>query len=136
MTTKDFINRVGDLIGKDDLKTAITELSNLLRNSKKLDEIILHSARYNDLMKQIRSGTISFEDANITKNKIRYAVLDMLRDIEESVETSPELESEIDKALEESEHIIIQNTSNIGDNSSNNTVVQGIRNIDGDFSVG
>jgi len=136
MTTKDFINRIGDLIGKDDLKTAITELRNLLQKSKKLDEIILHSARYNDLMKQIRIGTISFEDANITKNKIRYAVLDMLCDIEENIETNPELESEVNETLKENESFIIQNTSKIGDNSNNNAVIQGLNNVSGNFTIG
>lgn len=136
MTTKDFINRIGDLVGKDDLKTAITELRNLLQKSKQLDEIILHSARYNDLMQQIRIGTINFEDANITKNKIRYAILDMVRDIEENIETNPELENGVNETIKENKAFIIQSTSNIGDNSNENAVVQGIQNIGGDFSIG
>jgi hypothetical protein len=33
MTTKEFIARIGDLIGKDDLNTAISEIRNLLQKS-------------------------------------------------------------------------------------------------------
>ncbi len=99
MTTKQFTERIGDLIGKNDLKTAITELKQLLQKSNKLNDIILQSARYNDVMQQIHLGTINFEDANITKNKIRYALLDMLREIEEGIENNPELEKETDRIL-------------------------------------
>ncbi len=120
MTIKQFIERIGDLVGKDDLKTAIAELRNLLQKSKSLDEVIVHSARYNDLMKQIRQGTISFEDADIKKTKLRYAVLDMAREIETEIENKPELESEVDEILAKNatyfDYSINQTHSGTGDN--------------------
>ena len=61
------------MIAKDELKVAIQELSFLLKNSEKLNEIVLQSARYNSLTKQIRMGTIDNNQANITKNQIRFA---------------------------------------------------------------
>ena len=136
MTTKNFTERIGDLVGIDELETAITELKNFLQKSKRVDEIIVQSARYNELMEQMRMGTINFEDANVTKNKIRYAILSIVRDIEENIEANPALETEADKTLEENKSVIIQNTSTIGNNSNQNIVVQGIQNIGGDFSIG
>jgi predicted HTH transcriptional regulator len=80
---KSFVETIGELIGKDELALAIKNLYALLKDSPKLDEAILQSARYNDVIKQIRLGIVDFEQANITKNQIRYALLDLLRDIEE-----------------------------------------------------
>jgi hypothetical protein len=51
-------------------------------------------------MKQIRLGAINFDDASITKNKIRYAVLDIVREIVESIEINHGLGKEVDKLLE------------------------------------
>jgi len=87
-------------------------------------------------MKQIRLGMITYEEANVTKNKIRYAVLDMVREIEENIETNPALQQETDKILHQNEKYIIQNTSNIGNNSNNNTVVQGIITQNGNITIG
>jgi len=136
MTTKDFIARVGDLIGKDDLKTAIDELRSLLQKSKQLDELIVQSARFNELMQQIRMGTISFDDASLTKNKIRYAIMDMLRDIEENLETNPAIETELNKTLQQDASIVTNNTSQIGNNSNNNIVLQGIKTQNGNITIG
>jgi predicted HTH transcriptional regulator len=97
-STKYFVELIGDLIGKDELALAIQNLYGLLKNSPKLDEAILQSARYNDVIKQIRLGTIDFEQANITKNQIRYALLDLLRDIE-AQESNPEINTEIELFL-------------------------------------
>jgi hypothetical protein len=136
MTTKGFINRIGDLIGKDDIKTAISEIRNLLQKCKHLDEIIIHSARYNDLMKQIRLGIITSEEADITKNKIRYAVLDIVREIEENIEQNQELEQETDNILGQIHKFSIQNISNIGNNSNNNITVQDISTQNGNITIG
>ena len=90
-----FVETIGDLIGKDELAKAIQLLYALLKESPQLDEAILQSARYNDVIKQIRLGTVDFEQANITKNQIRYALLVLVREIEEQ-----ELKSEISTEIE------------------------------------
>lgn len=107
MNVSNFTERIGDLVGKNELQTAIAELRRLLQKSPKLDELILQSARYNDIMAQIRAGTIDFENANIIKNKIRYAILDLVREIEGAVELDLELKNELEK-LED-----VQTQSNI-----------------------
>jgi predicted HTH transcriptional regulator len=136
---KSFAEIIGDLIGKDELALAIQNLCALLKGSPKLDEAILQSARYNDVIKQIRLGIIDFEQANMTKNQIRYALLDLLREIE-AQESKAEINAEIELFLskqpiiqgkniitgtiqsekeirigdtDKSSHILIQNVDNI-----------------------
>jgi predicted HTH transcriptional regulator len=80
--TKYFLDNINDLISRDEIGSAIQLLHDLLKDSPVLEETLLHSARYTDVMKQIRLGTIDYEQANITKNKIRYALLDLVREID------------------------------------------------------
>jgi hypothetical protein len=101
MNLNNFTEQIGNLIAKDELSKAIGLLKKLLDKSPKLDEAIIQSARFNDIMKQVRLGVVDFEQANITKNKIRYAILDLLRDMEESVESNSEIRTEIENLKEE-----------------------------------
>ena len=98
MTT--FSEQIGVLIGKDDLKGAIKSLHKMLKNSPKLDEAIMQSARFTELSKQIRLGIIDFEQADFTKNKIRYAIIDLVRDMEEICESNSEINREVSKNIE------------------------------------
>ena len=52
--TQTFIAHIRELIAKDDLKTAIQRLSALLKDSPLLDHAVQQSARYNNVMQQIR----------------------------------------------------------------------------------
>lgn len=113
MTIKDYSEHIGNLIGKDDLKTAIQELSKLLKNSPLLDEAIVQSARYSDIMKQIRLGSVSFEEANLTKNKIRMGILSLMAEMEEQVQNNELLTSEVEKSLSAKGGSIIQNSENV-----------------------
>lgn len=113
MTFKDYSERIGNLIGKDDLKAAIWELNQLLKDSPQLNEAIVQSARYNEVMKQIRTGSISFEEANLTKNKIRLGILNLLEEIETQAASNEMLHSEIEKALSTEGSISIRNSENV-----------------------
>lgn len=119
-----FSERIGNLIGEDDLKTAISDMSQLLKNSKKLDEVIVQSARYTDLMNQIRRGTIDMDNADVNKNKIRFALLDLLREVETTAAEDPEIKAEIN-GIEEprTQTIIRQSHSGSGDNVGGDKVV-------------
>ena len=77
-----FVNNVRQLIGENDLKTALNELQRFLKDSPKLDEMLMHSARFQDVLKHIHLGTIDFDTATITKNQINKGVLELLREIE------------------------------------------------------
>ena len=70
-----FIPHIRSLIAKDDLKTAIQQLSALLKDSPQLDEALQLSARYHHVLKQIRLGVVEVEAANVTHNQIRHGLL-------------------------------------------------------------
>ena len=77
-----FLNHIRVLIGESDLKTAFSQLKRFLKDSPKLDEALMHSARFQDVMHHIHLGTIDFDKANVTKNQINQGVLELLREIE------------------------------------------------------
>ena len=113
MSIKDYCSHIGDLIGRDELKMAIQELHQLLKGTPRLDEAIVQSARYNDIMKQIRLGAVSFDEANLTKNQIRMGILSLLAEIEEQAEGNKALGAEIEKSLSPEGRNIIQNSTNV-----------------------
>jgi hypothetical protein len=124
MDIRKFTDHIGDLIAKDDLQTAINLLHKLLAKSSKLDEVILQSARFSDITKQIRLGTVNFEDATVTKNKIRFAILDLVRDIEEQVELNQGVKNDIDGLTEMvTQPTITQTHHGSGDNIIGNKTV-------------
>lgn len=98
MTSKDLMKKLVSLLAKDKLEKLISILQQLLKNSSKLDEVIVQSSRYNDVMRQIRLGIISTQDANIEKNKIRFALIDMVRTLELEMDKSVEIEKEIERS--------------------------------------
>jgi Effector-associated domain 11 len=89
-----FIAYIRELIAEDDFKTAIQQLSALLKDSPQLDEVVQQSARYNHLMHQIRLGLVDFQAANITQNQIRFGVLELLRELEHPISLSIQAEVE------------------------------------------
>ena len=61
-----------------------------------MDEIILQSARYSEISNFLRKGALSYEKAHVTMNRIRAALLEILREIEE-IGLVEELEKEKSK---------------------------------------
>jgi Effector-associated domain 11 len=108
--TQNFIAQIRILIGKDDLPTAIQQLSTLLKNSPRLDEAILHSARYNNVIQQIRLGLVDFNSANIAKNQIRHGILELLREIEEQLK-EPIINTEVEQFTIKIEKNIVKDTT-------------------------
>ena len=82
---KEYLDKIGELIGKDELEEAILMLNKLLEKDKRLDELILQSARLNDIEKQIRLGIVDFKNASLTKNQIRFGILSIVREIEKDL---------------------------------------------------
>lgn len=123
MNNKDFIKKVYKLIENNDIKSAINELKEVLENSPKLTELILQSSRYNDIMSEIRMGTVEFEDANVTKNQIRLGLLSFIEKLqEENLEVRSEMENAI--SIVNSKNVVTGSTIsaggsvNIGDQTS------------------
>ena len=112
---------VGNLIGTDELTEAISYLRNVLRNSPKLDQILIQSGRLTDLMQQIRIGTVNYEQANLTKNQIRFGILDLIREIDTISESNPD----ILKDFEGQQNIptLIQNHTGSGDNVGRDQII-------------
>ncbi len=104
MTTQIFLNRIRALIGKGDLKVALRQLQQLLKDSPKLDDALMHAARFEDVIKHIHLGTIDTNAASITQNQIRMGILNLLREIEEQGK-SPVIQAEMEKAVLLSEEI-------------------------------
>lgn len=125
----DFTEELLSLISEDKLPQVIQTLSQLLKGSPQLNEFTLQSARYHDISRQIRNNTIDFEKANIEKNKIRMALMDILYQMEKGTGAHPAMEKELSDFLEKekksSPQISIKNTINGG----NNHIFQGFSNM-------
>ena len=95
-----FIHNLRRLIAKGELETSINDLITFLSKSPKLDDVIMQSARLSDLAKQVRNGTIRYDDINITKNQITKAVLELIREVEENLNKNEELRDEAERIEE------------------------------------
>lgn len=119
--TQQFTDHILQLIAKDQMPEAISAIQQLLKGSPLFNEAILHSARYNDIMKSIRMGVVDAQQANTEKNKIRYALMDMLRELEESMEQNQALKTEVENYLQKPG--AVNNTATIS--GDGNIVIQG-----------
>ena len=104
MTTQSFLFNIRELIGKGNLKSALNQVRQLLKNSPKLDDALLQSARFNNLLNDIKLGVLDYEKANTTKTQINKGLLDILREIEEQ-EAQPAIHAEIENAIRISEEM-------------------------------
>lgn len=92
-----FPAQVRELISTDELPEALRLLQELLKNSPKLHEVLLQSARLSDIGREIRLGLIDYNQANLTKNQIRAALLELLSEIEMQENTVPEVREEMER---------------------------------------
>jgi tetratricopeptide (TPR) repeat protein len=109
--TQTFIAHIRDLLAKDDVQTAIQQVSALLKDSPLLDEAVQQSARYNNVMQQIRLGLVDFSSANIAQNQIRYGILELLREIEEQEVKTPDIKAEVERFAVKIEKNIVKNST-------------------------
>jgi tetratricopeptide (TPR) repeat protein len=99
METRSFPNLIRELIARNDLPAALQQLRELLDNSPLLDEVILQSARFHDIRKQMRQGIVGSDEANEEQDKIRSGLLELLTEIERQEAHSPEIQQEIKHAV-------------------------------------
>ncbi len=111
MTPSSFLERIRELIAGDELDEALQLLRKLLDNTRKLDEALHQAGRFADIRRQIRLGTVSHEDATLTKNQIRAALLDLVSEIE-SQGATPALKEEVERAISivESKNVVADST--------------------------
>lgn len=80
---KSYIPAIRQLIAEDELQQALELLRLNLSGDPRLDEAVHQSGRFQYIRKQIRLGIVSFEDANLTQNQIRFGLLDLLSEMEQ-----------------------------------------------------
>ncbi|MEX0288049.1 MAG: hypothetical protein AB3N14_02980 [Flavobacteriaceae bacterium] len=100
MKAKEFIQQMHSLIENGDLPQVIDSLKKLFKGSKKLDELILHSARYNSIMEKIRMGTLDYENSTVAINQLTVALIHMVNTLENEALPNQELSSEIERITE------------------------------------
>jgi len=66
-TVNQYIEEVRNLVAANNLPKAMEKLRAMLQNTPTLNEVLIQQSRYADTLKQIRAGTISFEDAGRAK---------------------------------------------------------------------
>lgn len=129
-TNNQFIRHLRNLIARDEVQAVLEQLRILLANTPKLDEAIQQSGRFENIRRQIRLGTVSHADANLTQNQIRAGLLKLLREIE-TQSTQPAFYREIENAISiiNSKNLVVGSTISasgnvqIGDSTSNFSVV-------------
>ena len=111
MNPQQFITHIRSLIAEDRLSEALKQLRLLFANSPKLDEALLQTARFQAIRKQIRLGTVSHEDATLTKNQIRAGLMDLLLEMEEQ-EKTPAIREEMAQAISviNSKNVVVGST--------------------------
>ena len=76
------IQEIQLLVAEDKLDQALQKLQELLKDSSRLNEVILQTGRLANVQSQIRMGTISGSQADLTKNQIRAGILSLINDLE------------------------------------------------------
>jgi hypothetical protein len=111
MRNQQFIQNIRHLIAKDDLSTAITGLKELLDNAPQLNEVLHQSGRFENIRRQIRLGTVSHSEANLTQNQIRAGLLELVSEIE-THRATPVLGDEIERAISivNSKNVVVGST--------------------------
>lgn len=84
-----FFAQLRILLARNELLPVLEQLRALLYQSPKLDEVLAQSGRFHALREQIRLGVLSHAEASLTQNQIRAGLLDLLRDLEETLGEQP-----------------------------------------------
>lgn len=82
--TTQFIDQLRDLIAAGEESRAVEQLTAFLKGIDRdyYREAIVQQSRVNDVRVRERRGTLSAADAEVQRNRIRAAVLDLLDDVE------------------------------------------------------
>lgn len=94
-----FLEEIRQYIGSDELAQALQQLRQFLSHSPQIEEVLQQSGRFAAICKQIRLGTVSHEDATLTRNQIRAALLELLDELEVQQAQSLVLGQEMERAV-------------------------------------
>ncbi len=123
MEANKLTEHIGNLIADNEIDQAISQMKALFAGSPKLNDVLLQSAKHHELLSDINRGTISYENSNLTKNQIRFALLGILNDID-SHAADPVIAEEISRfEFSGTGNVIQQKHSGTGDNIGRDKVV-------------
>lgn len=78
------------LIKQGDLKATLTMLLSATEDDADVhSQLMIHASRLSELSKKERMGMMSFENANITRNQIAFALIEVLGDMTSEVKEQP-----------------------------------------------
>lgn len=86
MNIPKLIKNVRQSILNDQINIALNLLLDFFAGNENLDEVIIQSARYSELKRQIEWMSINRNEADMTKNKIRSGILQLVREVEEELD--------------------------------------------------
>jgi hypothetical protein len=84
-TTQSGFNHVRRLLEQNELDEALQQLEHLLPKGKWQDAVDLQKSNLKELEKNIRDGTLTYEQGAAAKTRIRRSVLQLLREAEEEM---------------------------------------------------
>lgn len=111
MDNKIFLSLIREKLTQNELNQVISQLKLLLDNSPKLNDLLIQSARYNDILLQIKQGVINYENTNISKNQVRLSLLELIDKIQ-LLEEKPIIKKEVEQAInvDNSKNLVIDST--------------------------
>lgn len=83
MDNSAFIKEIRRLVSEDKVEEALAKMRAFLSDTPHYNEVLLQSSRFQHVRKEIRLDTITYSDASVTQNKIRFGLLDLISDIEQ-----------------------------------------------------
>lgn len=90
-----------EMIADNELEEAMNELKDLTKGSPEFSKIIYASSRFNDVLDQVLQGTIDFENAQVEKNGIRFALIKIVNELYDNQELNPKMVEDVDKFITE-----------------------------------
>ena len=93
MEQQHFIQDLRAKLANNEVEEVLRQLQIWLRNSPALDEVLLQSARHQEILKQIRLGIIEYKEATLTQNQVHWALLAFLRDMEQGFTSATEYDA-------------------------------------------
>ena len=123
------LQKIKQYVAQDKLDKALKKLSELLTNSDYSNDIIGLQARLNSLKQQERSAIISYDNATISRNKIRASLLSLIDQIADDDDLN--LSKDTSTNTNNGNSTNIQNSSVVGNNTtiiSNGSIIIGNNN--------
>lgn len=92
------LNKVRDFVRFNQVTEAFQELFNICKENERQDEVVVLSSSFQEIEKRERMNIISFQESNLLKNKIRFSILGILREIqkENTIQDNFKIEDRID----------------------------------------